>query len=172
MKIVNVTILISLFLSSASYSFSLFDSKPETFEEMATKMASKFSAPIISLQELKKIQNDKNVIILDARELEEFNVSHIKNSLMVGYDDFDLSSVEKTVGKDQKIIVYCSVGYRSGDIAERLRKAGYDAYNLYGGLFGWINSNENIYINNIETKKIHGFSKKWGKWLTNGKVVY
>lgn len=161
------------FLSvSQALSFSLFDSGPETFEEMATKMASKFSAPIISMQDLKKIQNEKNVIVLDAREIEEFNVSHIKNSLMVGYDDFDLSSVEKVVGRDQRVVVYCSVGYRSGDIAERLRKAGYDAYNLYGGLFGWVNSNEIIYNKYQETKNIHGFNKKWGKWLTNGKVVY
>ncbi len=49
------------------------------------------SVPYISSDRLKLILND--VLLFDAREKVEFETSHIKNALFVGYDKFNL---EKT----------------------------------------------------------------------------
>ena len=49
------------------------------------------------------------VILLDARERREFDVSHIKGARWVGHDDFDLSRV-KDIPSNSAIVVYCSVG--------------------------------------------------------------
>jgi len=67
---------------------------------------------------------DSNTLFLDAREYLEYNVSHLKNSVWVGYNDFEISRV-KNIAKNKKIVVYCSVGYRSEKITEKLIKAGY-----------------------------------------------
>jgi len=81
------------------------------------------SVPYISIQELAMPKND--AVILDARETSEFKVSHIKNAIHVGYNNFQLDSVQhKIPDKNANIVVYCSLGIRSEDIAEKIKSAG------------------------------------------------
>ncbi|MFV9550027.1 rhodanese-like domain-containing protein [Algibacter sp. PT7-4] len=131
------------------------------------------SIPYITV---KTLQNEKNnVILLDSREAKEFNTSHLKNAIHVGYNSFNIKSVQSQLpNKKAKIVVYCSLGIRSEDIAEKLKKAGYtNIYNLYGGIFEWKNNNFEI-INSQEkiTDSVHTFSKAWSKWLKKGIKVY
>lgn len=131
------------------------------------------SIPYISVEAL---QNEKeDVILLDSREEKEFKISHLKNAICVGYDSFNLDFVQpKLPNKESKIVVYCSLGIRSEDIAEKLKKAGYtNVYNLYGGIFEWKNNDLEV-LNSQEksTDSIHTFSKAWSKWLNKGIKVY
>ena len=128
--------------------------------------------PYISVQELAMPKTQ--AIILDAREQQEYQVSHLKDAIFVGYDNFKIETVEKLIpNKNNQIVVYCSLGIRSEDIAERLKKSGYtNVYNLYGGIFEWKNTNFSVYNEHGETNKVHGFSKEWSKWLTKGECVY
>ena len=112
---------------------------------------------------------------LDARELKEYKVSHIKNAIHVGYDNFDLEATKKKLmNKDAIIIVYCTLGVRSEDIAEKLKAAGYNkVFNLFGGIVEWKNEGHPVYNSKgKETEKVHVVSKQWGKWLKAGKKVY
>lgn len=131
------------------------------------------SVPYISVTDLQK---EKNVVLLDAREPKEFEVSHLKNSICVGYDFFNTEKTLKKLpkSKNTKIIVYCSIGIRSEDIAEKLQKEGYtNVFNLYGGIFEWKNQNNTVVNNqNIPTEKIHTFNKEWSKWLHKGEKIY
>lgn len=122
---------------------------------------------------VKEGSNDSKVLFLDAREKTEFNVSHLRNAIWVGYNDFDMSRV-KNIVKSQKIIVYCSVGYRSEKITEKLSRAGYtNVYNMVGGIFEWKNQNNTVVDNaGAETEKVHGYNKTWGIWLNKGEKVY
>jgi hypothetical protein len=71
------------------------------------------------------------------------------------------------------VVVYCSVGYRSEKIAARLREMGFlEVYNLYGGLFEWVNRGNPVYRNEQATRAVHGYSWTWGIWLRRGKKVY
>lgn len=124
--------------------------------------------------ELAKIDTtDKKTIYLDAREEDEYLVSHIPNAKFVGYKKFSLDSVE-SVNKSSKIIVYCSVGYRSGSIAKKLIKDGFtNVQNLYGGLFEWNNQGLPLVDSSGNpTPKIHTYNKKWSKWVEKGEKVY
>lgn len=116
---------------------------------------------------------DTASVFLDAREKTEFEVSHIKNAIWVGYDDFEMSRV-KSIAKDKKIIIYCSVGYRSEKITEKLTKAGYTTVtNVVGGIFEWKNLGYPVVDNTgKETEKVHAYSKTWGIWLNKGEKVY
>ncbi len=127
--------------------------------------------PYISVAELSKT----DAILLDAREQEEFNTSHLKGATFVGYDNFKLKKVKKLISnKDAEIVVYCSLGIRSEDIAEKLKKAGFtNVKNLYGGIFEWKNNDLPVYnLEEKETDKVHTFSKEWSIWLTKGIKVY
>ncbi len=118
-------------------------------------------------------QVSTNVIVLDTREKAEFDVSHLPRARWVGYDDFDLKRVAN-ISKKDTIIVYCSIGYRSERVGEKLKKAGYtNVYNLYGGIFNWKNTN-GVVVNstNDTTEKVHCYSKSWGRFLTKGQKVY
>jgi rhodanese-related sulfurtransferase len=127
------------------------------------------SVPEVAVNEFQ----DNAVIFLDSRELEEYTVSKIKTATWVGYDDFSMSRV-KDIPKDSEIIVYCSVGYRSEKIAEKLIHEGYsNVSNLYGGIFEWVNNNRPIVdAQEQSTNKIHAYDRIWGLWLNEGKKVY
>ncbi len=115
----------------------------------------------------------KNVIFLDAREKKEYAVSHIKNAVFVGYNDFNLSRLEN-ISKESEIIVYCSIGKRSEAIAQKLSKIGYgNVSNLYGGIFEWVNQGNSVVdINSNPTNNVHAFGRFWGQWLNKGEKVY
>ena len=154
---------------------SLFSSAKEDnkdFNKMANKMASKFNTPIVTSAYLSSLPSSKDAIILDAREIGEFNVSSIKGAKHVGYEKFDIEKTIKNLDKNKKIIVYCSVGYRSGEIAKKLKAKGYNAHNLHGGLFGWVNEGRAVSNANGETTKVHGYNREWSKWLKKGEIVY
>ena len=143
----------------------------ETFNEMALAM-SKGNAPKIEATTLNERQTP-NLVYLDAREKEEFDVSHIKGAIFVGYADFDISKLPG-LSKETSIVVYCSVGYRSEKIAEKLLQNGYaKTQNLFGGIFDWINKGYSVYdTSEKKTQKVHGYNESWGKWLTKGEQVY
>ncbi|APG65269.1 rhodanese [Tenacibaculum todarodis] len=131
------------------------------------------SVPYISVDSLKNISKD--VVLLDAREKDEFKTSHLENAVFVGYDKFNLKkTIKKLPNKNAEIVVYCSLGVRSEDVAEQLKKAGYtNVLNLYGGIFEWKNLNQKVYNSKgKETEKVHAFSKEWSKWLLKGEKVY
>lgn len=131
------------------------------------------SIPYIYVDSLQTIS--KNIILLDAREKKEFTVSHIKGAKFVGYDTFNLKKTIKNLpNKNAKIVVYCSLGIRSEDVAEKLKKAGYtNVLNLYGGIFEWKNNGNNV-VNMKEksTEKVHTFNKDWSQWLLKGEKIY
>lgn len=129
--------------------------------------------PYISVQELAMPKT--KVYILDAREREEYNTSHLKNAVFVGYNHFELDSVlTKIPFKNSEIVVYCSIGIRSETIASKLKKAGYtNVFNLYGGIFEWKNNHFTVYdLENEATENVHAYSKDWSIWLKKGKKVF
>lgn len=133
------------------------------------------SIPYISVDELRMLQFHDSVKILDAREVDEFKVSHIASSKHIGYNNFNPE--EKTLlhtSKNTPIIVYCSVGIRSEKIGEKLKKAGFtNVRNLYGGIFEWKNKEFPVVdTSGNETDNIHVYSKIWSEYLHKGHPIY
>ena len=78
------------------------------------------------------------------------------------------------IPKSDTIVVYCSIGYRSERIGEKLLAAGYkNVFNLYGGIFDWKN-NDRVVVDskNEPTEKVHSYNKTWGLFLDKGEKVY
>ncbi len=139
---------------------------PEFDKKVASWLT--FSVPTVSPNNVKKMPD---VLLLDAREREEYNVSHIPKAVFIGYNHFEKEAL-KDVPKDKPIVVYCSIGYRSEKMGEKLQKMGFTkVYNLYGSIFEWVNQG-NIIVDNqgITTKKVHTFNRNWSKWVDKGKA--
>lgn len=133
------------------------------FDKMISKTID-FSVPVIGAEELK--ESKEEVTIFDAREKEEFDISHIENAQYLGYDEFNVSRLGE-IAKDSKIVVYCSIGYRSEKIGEQLQAMGYNnVYNLYGSIFDWVNRGYPVVDSNGDTtKEVHTYNKAWSKWV-------
>lgn len=130
------------------------------------------TVPYISVQEL---QAKQGIVLLDAREQKEFDVSHIRNAIPVGFNKFDKSKITKRVNdKNTPIVVYCSIGVRSEKIGEKLLKLGYkNVHNLYGGIFEYKNEDGKVINNqNKVTDSVHTYNKSWSEYLTKGIKVY
>ncbi|MBN8681557.1 MAG: rhodanese-like domain-containing protein [Chitinophagales bacterium] len=132
------------------------------------------SVPEIQVEDLMRDSSAAaGILFLDAREPKEFQVSHLNGALPVGYDHFKLSNLPDTLAKDQRIVVYCSVGYRSEKVAEKLIAAGFtNVQNLYGGIFEWVNRGNTVYDAQGATPRVHAFDRTWGVWLRKGKKIY
>lgn len=144
----------------------------QTKMDRTIKKLNKESVPYIKVDSLSKVSD---VILLDTRKKEEYNVSHIENAIWVGYNEFQIDSVtSKIADRDREIVVYCSIGVRSEDIGEKLMEAGYtNITNLYGGIFQWKNEGNTVYdTSENETERVHAFNKYWGKLLLSGEKVY
>ncbi len=117
--------------------------------------------------------NQGSVVLLDARQKSEFEVSHLQGARYVGYDDFDLSAV-KDIPKNTILVVYCSVGKRSEDIGAKLTEAGFlHVFNHWGGIFDWTNRGlEVVDMNNRPVKRVHPYNDLWGFWVNNYEKTY
>jgi len=70
------------------------------------------------------------------------------------------------------MVVYCSIGYRSEKIGEKLLRLGYkNVYNLYGSIFEWANEKYQLVGSNGKTtNRVHSYNKSWSKWVTNEEI--
>lgn len=128
--------------------------------------------PHISVEDFIKM-NKNDVFVLDVREEQEFEVSHLKNARHVGYFWFDMRKVYD-IPAEAPIVLYCSLGTRSEKIAQKLIHAGYkNVYILYGGIFEWVNSSHPVYKQNgVQTSEVHTYTKEWARWVEKGTKVY
>ncbi len=129
------------------------------------------TVPEMQVQEAAR--DHAHLVFLDAREPQEYAVSHLEGAIPVGYDHFTIAALPATLAKDAPVVVYCSVGYRSEKITEQLRTAGFtNVSNLYGGIFEWVNQGHPVVNAEGPTERVHAFSRTWGVWLRKGKKVY
>lgn len=75
------------------------------------------------------------VQLLDVREPYEWAAGHIDGATHVPMQQ--LSASQDELAQDRTIVCVCRSGSRSGAVAEALRRAGYDAVNMLGGMQGW-----------------------------------
>lgn len=132
------------------------------------------TVPIIQPAELKAaMDREEKIILLDTRAPGEFAVSHLPGAEFVNYDKFNKKNFANR-DKSVRIVVYCTVGYRSERIGEKLQKMGFEnVQNLYGGIFEWKNQGNGVVDKNGEvTERVHAYNKDWGRWLREGEKVY
>jgi len=129
---------------------------------------------------LDKLQGT-SLIIIDAREKEEYLVSRIPSAKYLHFktepEEIEhFLSENSEAGKFTQVVCYCSLGYRSSVLAEkinRLHLESVEALNLEGSIFKWANENRSL----EGSQSVHPFSYLWGflglnltKWKWNAET--
>lgn len=127
------------------------------------------SVPAISVKKLSSSRDQ--FVILDTREPEEYEVSRIPGGVHVKFEGFNVEDLPD-ISKESPIVVYCSVGYRSEKIGERLTAAGFsNVRNLYGGIFEWVNQGQTVVNDHGAVSKIHPYNTFWSTWITSDSIT-
>jgi rhodanese-related sulfurtransferase len=82
-----------------------------------------------------QLVREGGVQLVDVREPYEYEAGHIEGTRHVEFDR--LSEEAGSLARETPVIFYCRVGSRSGVAAQAFRAAGFDAYNIAGGLVAW-----------------------------------
>lgn len=76
-------------------------------------------------------------IMLDVRTASERRLQSIPSSLHIPLHEIPSRIKELEKHKNREIICYCATGSRSVSAAHKLKKAGFTAGNLLGGISAW-----------------------------------
>lgn len=128
----------------------------------------RYDIPLIGADSLAGL---KDIAIFDTRNEEEYSVSHIPSAVQLSPKQ-GIPSWILAKDRDETIVLYCSVGYRSENVARKLQEQGFtNVYNLYGSIFDWVEKGyplEDMKGNN--TLRVHTYNQRWGKLLTRPDV--
>ncbi|MFZ4679864.1 MAG: thioredoxin domain-containing protein [Flavobacterium sp.] len=101
-----------------------------------------------------KLKTNENPQLLDVRTPKEYSIDHIGNAKNVNWNGDDFVAKVNSYDKSKPIFVYCKVGGRSAQAANKLAELGFkEIYNLNGGIMKW-NAENNA--NAIPSNKIIG----------------
>jgi rhodanese-related sulfurtransferase len=73
--------------------------------------------------------------VIDVRDDEEWDAGHIAGARHV--ELADLTAAAEGIDRERTVVFNCRTGDRSGMAADAFREAGYDAYNMDGGIVAW-----------------------------------
>ena len=96
----------------------------------------------IESNELTRLVNKENAILIDLRKKEDYENGHIMTALNYPHQEFDNQMHELNKFKDRPIILVCDMGRNSANIGEKLKKAEFqETFRLNGGMMTWTQDN-------------------------------
>lgn len=139
-----------------------------TFQSIRAAVAQAYpEVPFIGVRELDALlrrRRHETPRLLDARTAAEFAVSHLRGAERIDPDHPDVAALG--ADRSRTVVVYCSVGYRSGGVARTLLRAGFhDVRNLEGGIFAWANAGRAVVRGRAVVHEVHPFDDTWGRLL-------
>ena len=94
----------------------------------------------ISTDQLTRLVNQQNAVLVDTRSAEQFQAGHIVNAANIPANEIDQAPKKLPKGKKRPVVVYCQVGRTSMKACQQLEKQGFEQiFNLKGGLNAWVN---------------------------------
>jgi rhodanese-related sulfurtransferase len=95
----------------------------------------------LTSRELTALVNSEQGVVLDIRAQKDFSAGHIVDSLHMPFDKVAARIAELEKHKAKTIIVVDAMGQQSGSVSRDLKKAGYTAAKLSGGIATWRSDN-------------------------------
>lgn len=127
------------------------------------KANKEIKGPWIKAAELKSILEDTNLILIDVRQPKELEISILPHALSTA----QFAARYRTgIPAGSRIVVYCTIGYRSGRYAEQLAAMGIKCENLEGGILMWSFAGGPLKAKNandewVATNRIHVYDAEW-----------
>lgn len=95
---------------------------------------------INSNQVLKMIDKNRLALIIDIRDVNEYNLGHIPNSINIPIRNIEYNLEYLYQYIDEPILIYCSKGQASAIVCKCLEKKGFsNLYNLLNGIDNYKN---------------------------------
>ena len=85
--------------------------------------------------EVADLQRRGAVQLIDVREDYEWDAGRIPGARHVPLQD--VAAQAESIDREAPVVFVCRTGGRSGMATQAFRRAGYDAYNLEGGMVAW-----------------------------------
>lgn len=144
-----------------------------SLEQAERAVEKRFDVPQLSRSALRGwLEADSSHFALfDVRTATEYEVGHIPTAVRVdpamAAEAFIEAHGPRLAGR--QVVFYCSVGYRSSLLAERVQAAALAAgatktFNLRGGVFGWDNDGFPV-VSEGDTAYVHPYDAFWGRLL-------
>ena len=122
--------------------------------------------PTIRADSLKTQIGDTNLILVDVRQPNEQLVSMLPGALTT----YELA--QKCKGgfpKGKRVVVYCTIGRRSGEYATQLQARDLPVQNLEGGILAWTHVGGLLEHDSagvrVPTKKVHVYAEDMQTWI-------
>lgn len=94
----------------------------------------------ITSDQLTRLVNQENALLVDTRSPEQFQAGHIVNAVNIPTKELDQASKKLPKGKKRPVVVYCQSGRTSMKACQQLEKQGFEQiFNLKGGITAWVN---------------------------------
>lgn len=110
----------------------------------------------VSSAQALRLMEEGHTVFVDVREPEEQRVS-----MLPGAITHEAFLENPSAYADYHVIGYCTISYRSGKLAQRLKKIGIHMVNLRGGILAWLHAGGKVYKEDRPVKKVHVYGKKW-----------
>ncbi|NNT72243.1 thioredoxin fold domain-containing protein [Flavobacterium sp. IMCC34852] len=119
-----------------------------------------------------KLKTTEKPQLLDVRTPQEYEVEHLENADNVNINSADFATKAAQYDKTKPVFVYCKVGGRSAQAADKLAEMGFkEIYNLDGGIMKWSANNLPKTSQNTQNVKTGMTSDDFQKLITSDKKV-
>lgn len=111
------------------------------------------------------LETPKRILLIDAREPEEYALSHLPEAVNLTSKGAFFSHLDEMPVLPEVIFVYCSIGFRSAALSDSLRLK-FPVENLDGGIFRWANDEGALVSGTGEpTVLVHPYNRFYGRLL-------
>jgi rhodanese-related sulfurtransferase len=87
---------------------------------------------------IEKNKNNKDFVIIDCRTKGEFDMAHIKDSVLIDFYDPSFTQEINNLDKEKTYLIYCATGSRSkAAIGLMVRAEFKEVYNMMYGITQW-----------------------------------
>lgn len=127
--------------------YALYEGYKKEFPEVAA----------IRPEEALKRWQDGGVVFIDARSEAERAVSTLPDAVS---EQDSLADPGRFAGK--QAVIYCTIGYRSGVLVQKLATKGIPAANLAAGIVGWLHAGGPLVdASGAPTRRVHVYGRAW-----------
>ncbi len=98
----------------------------------------------------------EKIVLIDVREPQEQAVSMLPTAIRA-----ETVSELPRLNRDQILVPYCTIGYRSARFARELREAWPNVFNLEGGILAWCHAGLPLLSGSVSTRTVHVYASDW-----------
>jgi rhodanese-related sulfurtransferase len=142
--------------------------KREQIEALYARSKTHFPEVVdLTVAELERLQESEDVLLVDARNPPEQEVSMLPGAIRAA----ELGSYLEQ-DPSRTLVVYCTIGHRSGLLARKLQAQGVKVYNLKGAILSWTHAGNELVDGDGPTRRVHVAGPNWNLAAEGYKPVW